>query len=201
MSVCRRDLLATIRPTEMAPPATVAAPSPPPLLPPAEIDFRNVPIAPFVMLVEDLDDLKRIFVEAAEKARSLEVAHITGQTRDPQERQRRLANIPAPLAEVWATNGKFIAMADLRNLQPQIVPADVKTIVLSSWGRQSMPSHGVVIRLNNLNGQDPQNAQGAISVHGSDVTWVAGTFANVQNFFGSRRSGRQRIHRAGTGRR
>jgi hypothetical protein len=84
-------------------------------------------------------------------------------------------------------------------LPRDVIQADLKSIQFLSYQQQPPSSHGVVIRINNVNGTDSQNVQCSISVHGTDATWVAGTFASVKNFFGARRTRRQWLHACTTG--
>ncbi|MGH7393588.1 MAG: hypothetical protein ACREM3_29665, partial [Candidatus Rokuibacteriota bacterium] len=181
-------------------PAQVSPPAPPPVLAPLRLDFRNVPVNPFRMQIDDLLGLIRIFSEAVERARQLELERIKTM-QDPETQRRALASLPHPMAEMMAASGQIIISADLRSLSAAILPDDIKTVHLTSSLPQPAhsPSHNVVVRINNINGADSANVEGHIGVQGADATWVAGTFANVRDFFVARRVRRRWLHKTGTG--
>ncbi len=151
------------------------------------------------MSINDLRDLSRMFLEAANKARMIEEESLRRRYTGPALRAE-LAKVPSPVLEITAAEGKFIVVSDLATFTQDIVPTEVKTINLFSYKQGGyLPSHGFQILVNNVNGLDTQNPAGFINVHGSDRTWVAGTFANARDFFKLRRSWRGWVHTAVTG--
>jgi len=98
-----------------------------------------------------------------------------------------LMKVPKIGVDITTTSNQFIEITDVAKFKVEMIPRDAKSVLLLTYKQGAyVPSHGVQICLNNLNGSDPQNQIGYINVHDSDRTRVGGTFDAANTFFASR---------------
>lgn len=151
-----------------------------------EYDTRNFPIEPFCIRDKDLEELNRIFVEYANKARELEDASTRAIT-------------PSPSISVVGVDGEIIVVSDAAEFSASRLPYSLKSIRFSNHTQAGIPTNGVVINIVNVNGTDPQNTQSTISIYGLDKQWVSGLYDRLKQFFNRRKTKRLWIHKIKTG--
>jgi hypothetical protein len=164
------------------------------------VDFKNIPIEPFRTSVSDLRELVNAFSVASRKARELEEGTIRERCVDGVQQQIQIASIPLPSVEITGDDGRFMLFSKIENFNSSDIPSNLKSLNLYSYKQGGyFPNHGVQVRVNNVNGTDLQNPIGLISVHGSDPTWVLGTFESLKQFFIKRKTRRALLHQQATG--